>query len=272
MAKKKQGVSKKADAAKKKRILEDKTFGMKNKKGAKGRKFVAQVKQQLSHQHQQRRGGVSDETAKLLRRKEKKLKEKEERLMANLFASDNKKKAAKLKAKQEQDKNGVVKKKKKKKKKGAPPPPKEVDNRPIAVKVEEQRAALVAKSGASLTPVTEATFLKWKKKIAARKKKADDAARKAWEKESGRKLNKSGRELYGKNSKNFVEAAGAGGIETYAGGKKGLLDIEAEEEARLKGNPPVPPSTGDIGAIDSSLYLNEDLAGLDDLDISDDGD
>lgn len=39
--------SKKADAKKKDKIIEDKTFGLKNKKGAKQQKFIQQVEKQV---------------------------------------------------------------------------------------------------------------------------------------------------------------------------------------------------------------------------------
>ena len=59
--------------------------------------------------------------------------------------------------------------------------------------------------------------------------------------------------------------------ETLEAVEKGLLDIEVEEELGTSAAvPPVPPAAGAAGAIDDSLYLNEDLAGLEDLDLSDD--
>ncbi|XP_060842486.1 LOW QUALITY PROTEIN: zinc finger CCCH domain-containing protein 15 homolog [Rhopalosiphum padi] len=42
-----QGTSKKADAKKKERVIEDKTFGLKNKKGAKQQRFIQQVEKQV---------------------------------------------------------------------------------------------------------------------------------------------------------------------------------------------------------------------------------
>lgn len=47
MPPKKQQPSKKTEAKKKEKIIEDKTFGMKNKKGAKQQKFIAQVEKQV---------------------------------------------------------------------------------------------------------------------------------------------------------------------------------------------------------------------------------
>jgi hypothetical protein len=219
-------------------------------------------------------------------KKAKLLKEKEDALMNSLFKvskSDKAKadaKKAKLKEMRKQKgkdgKEDDAKKKKKKKKKGQPKfktvKEEPVDDRPKEIIIEEKRAALYASGGANLTPVTAETFAKWKKKEQAKKEKRLAAERKAYEKETGRKLNKSGRELYAQNSKHHKEEAGAGDVRDYAGGKKGLLDIEVEEETGTSAAvPPVPPAAGAAGAIDDSLYLNEDLAGLEDLDLSDDG-
>ncbi|KAL6432346.1 hypothetical protein ACFW04_006755 [Cataglyphis niger] len=68
--------SKKADQKKKEKVIEDKTFGIKNKKGAKQQKFIQQVEKQVKS------GGVNprkieDPNAKKLE-KEKKLKEQKE--------------------------------------------------------------------------------------------------------------------------------------------------------------------------------------------------
>ncbi|KAM0728347.1 Zinc finger CCCH domain-containing protein 15-like protein [Formica fusca] len=68
--------SKKADQKKKEKVIEDKTFGIKNKKGAKQQKFIQQVEKQVKS------GGVNprkieDPTTKKLE-KEKKLKEQKE--------------------------------------------------------------------------------------------------------------------------------------------------------------------------------------------------
>ncbi|KAF7410526.1 hypothetical protein HZH68_004907 [Vespula germanica] len=68
--------SKKAEQKKKEKVIEDKTFGIKNKKGAKQQKFIQQVEKQVKS------GGVNprkieDPNAKKLE-KEKKLKEQKE--------------------------------------------------------------------------------------------------------------------------------------------------------------------------------------------------
>lgn len=47
MPPKKPPVSKKVDEKKKNKIIEDKTFGLKNKKGAKMQKYIAQIQNQV---------------------------------------------------------------------------------------------------------------------------------------------------------------------------------------------------------------------------------
>jgi len=62
--------SKKTEEKKKDKIIEDKTFGLKNKKGAKTQKFVAQVSQQVKH-------GGGKSAKELLKQEEDKAKKKE---------------------------------------------------------------------------------------------------------------------------------------------------------------------------------------------------
>lgn len=47
MPPKQQGPSKKSEQKRKEKVIEDKTFGLKNKKGNKNQKFVAQVENQV---------------------------------------------------------------------------------------------------------------------------------------------------------------------------------------------------------------------------------
>ncbi|XP_031620563.1 zinc finger CCCH domain-containing protein 15 homolog [Contarinia nasturtii] len=67
------GASKKTEAKKKEKIIEDKTFGLKNKKGAKTQKFIQQVEKQVKSggQHPLNQNSKKDE-------KEKKLQEQKE--------------------------------------------------------------------------------------------------------------------------------------------------------------------------------------------------
>lgn len=66
--------SKKTDLKKKEKVIEDKTFGLKNKKGAKNQKFIQQV------QHQVKTGNQSTRKAELLKGPEKKKDEKKKEL------------------------------------------------------------------------------------------------------------------------------------------------------------------------------------------------
>merc|ERR1712025_444605 len=75
------GTSKKTEQKKKEKIIEDKTFGLKNKKGAKQQKFIQQV------QHQVRSGG--NKTARELEKEKEKLtktKEEKQQRLAELNA------------------------------------------------------------------------------------------------------------------------------------------------------------------------------------------
>ncbi|KAG5674409.1 hypothetical protein PVAND_004383 [Polypedilum vanderplanki] len=73
--------SKKAEQKKKEKIIEDKTFGLKNKKGAKTQKFIAQVEKQVKQggQNPRKEPPTIDKKAE----KERKLKEQQE--LALLF-------------------------------------------------------------------------------------------------------------------------------------------------------------------------------------------
>lgn len=79
--KKPQEPSKKADQKKKEKIIEDKTFGLKNKKGAKNQKYIQQV------QHQVKFGNQSVKKAEVLKTTDKKKEEKKKEIdeLNNLF-------------------------------------------------------------------------------------------------------------------------------------------------------------------------------------------
>lgn len=84
MPPKKEGPSKKTEQKKKEKIIEDKTFGLKNKKGGKNQKFIAQVQKQVQS------GGApvkrKDEEARLAEKRAKeeaKKREDEEKRMLN---------------------------------------------------------------------------------------------------------------------------------------------------------------------------------------------
>uniref|UniRef100_A0A182WFG4 Zinc finger CCCH domain-containing protein 15 n=1 Tax=Anopheles minimus TaxID=112268 RepID=A0A182WFG4_9DIPT len=78
--KKAPSTSKKTEAKKKEKIIEDKTFGLKNKKGAKQQKFISQVEKQVKSGGQH---NLNQTTNAKKEEKEKKLKEQKE--LAKLF-------------------------------------------------------------------------------------------------------------------------------------------------------------------------------------------
>lgn len=69
----KPGISKKNELKKKEKVIEDKTFGLKNKKGAKQQKFIQQV------QHQVKNSGINKTQKQLDKEKEDAKKEKEKK-------------------------------------------------------------------------------------------------------------------------------------------------------------------------------------------------
>uniref|UniRef100_A0A182Q7X0 Zinc finger CCCH domain-containing protein 15 n=1 Tax=Anopheles farauti TaxID=69004 RepID=A0A182Q7X0_9DIPT len=72
--------SKKTEAKKKEKIIEDKTFGLKNKKGAKQQKFISQVEKQVKS------GGQHNLTQNVnVKKEEKEKKLKEQKELAKLF-------------------------------------------------------------------------------------------------------------------------------------------------------------------------------------------
>ena len=77
------GPSKKTELKKKDKTIEDKTFGLKNKKGGKAQKFIAQVEKQVKS------GGNPDFLKQQKLREDEKKKKEEERMkeeeMKNLF-------------------------------------------------------------------------------------------------------------------------------------------------------------------------------------------
>ena len=64
MPPKKQGASKKTEAKKKEKLIEDKTFGLKNKKGSKQQKFIDDMRErQLFSEHKAKRNSLTNEAA-----------------------------------------------------------------------------------------------------------------------------------------------------------------------------------------------------------------
>lgn len=73
------GGSKKTEQKKKEKVIEDKTFGLKNKKGAKQQKFIQQVEKQVKS------GGIHPAKPVEDKKKEKEMKLKEQKELAMLF-------------------------------------------------------------------------------------------------------------------------------------------------------------------------------------------
>lgn len=73
------GASKKTEQKKKEKVIEDKTFGLKNKKGAKQQKFIQQVEKQVKS------GGIHPAKPVEDKKKEKEQKLKEQKELAALF-------------------------------------------------------------------------------------------------------------------------------------------------------------------------------------------
>uniref|UniRef100_A0A5F8H507 Uncharacterized protein n=1 Tax=Monodelphis domestica TaxID=13616 RepID=A0A5F8H507_MONDO len=66
------GGNKKAEQKKKEKIIEDKTFGLKNKKGAKQQKFIKAVTHQVKFGQQNPRQAAQNEGDKKLKKDDKK--------------------------------------------------------------------------------------------------------------------------------------------------------------------------------------------------------
>merc|ERR1711963_1140659 len=77
--KKPDGPSKKTEMKKKEKVIEDKTFGLKNKKGGKQQKFIAQVEKQVKSGGDPRARKIEEERAAEKKRKEEAKKEEEEK-------------------------------------------------------------------------------------------------------------------------------------------------------------------------------------------------
>jgi len=77
-------VSKKTENKKKEKVIEDKTFGLKNKKGGKNQKFIAQVEKQVKSGGDPKARRIEEERRleKQKKEEEKKKQEEEKRLMA----------------------------------------------------------------------------------------------------------------------------------------------------------------------------------------------
>lgn len=145
----KEGVSKKTKEKKKAQNIEDKTFGLKNKKGAKQQKFVAQVQKQANAQY-------GDKNKQKEQAEKKSKKEQRQAYLAELDSIlkpiKTERKVIMSKKQENDDKD------------------KKVTYLTIEELVEVERLKL-KNSGKKLTPVTLESFLVWKQKKKAEQKK-----------------------------------------------------------------------------------------------------
>lgn len=155
----------------------------------------------------------------------------------------------------------------------------------------EEKLELVRKKLALDVPVNKTTFDEWKKARDARRKKdeEDKVAKAKKQTKRGGKSALTGRQLFEFHEDLFVDDAAAGGKENYA------LEFEDAEAAKaaLEGCEPAAAGEGAAGegaavaaevpvannttaeaevTIDESVFLAEDLDGLDDLPSDDDDD
>lgn len=248
--KKKGGPSKKTVDAYKSKIIEDKTFGMKNKnKSKKVQQYIKQVTAQVKHGGQaHRRGGpqiMDPKHAAAERKRQKAAKAEQDKELMKLFGAalgssfDPKKmgkkvkkpkakkagdvgfkesdapklgRRAKARQKRAMEANFAAAAKKKREEEAANDP---YAGMTLEEKIEAQRAALPPV--AQLTPVTFETFTAWKRKKAAEKRAVAEAARKAEARKTGtRGLNVlSGRSLYDYDDTLFVDDETAFDADAY---------------------------------------------------------
>merc|ERR1711976_786899 len=187
-------VSNKTKEKAKAKAVEDKTFGLKNKKGAKQQKFIEQVNKQAQHKYQ-----TKEQKQAYL-----------DQLDAILKPVKTERKVILSKKQQEQDKE------------------KEVVYLTIEELVEVERLKL-KNSGKKLTPVTLESFLVWKKKKRAEKKAQEEKEAKTKSKyaKEGKIVSSTGKELfaYYKDQINVNDDEEADDIDYNAN------DGDAEEEA-----------------------------------------
>jgi len=193
--------SKKNKEKKVAKTAEDKTFGLKNKSGAKQQKFCAKVEQQLANSKKDIRGGGAGKPAPLTK------KEQKEAYLAQLDAMlvpvDGDRKVLLSKKQMEADKE------------------KEVVYLTIEELVEVERLKL-KNSGKELTKVTLESFLIWKTKKRAEKKLEAEKAVKQKEKyaKEGKIVSSTGKELfaYYKDQINFDDDEEAEELLDFASG------------------------------------------------------
>jgi len=289
------GPSRKSEEKMKKAMIEDRTFGMKNKKGKKQQKMIATIKNQINSRGsgKQNKGGVRAlESEAYEKKKAKKKKEKAAAQMAKLLgiAKDEAKILAGVKKKKKKKKKatdgdalrasgnneaGAVSdrqaarrrlRKQRKKQKLADIDLEDLmyeEETPIEELIEEERKELI-ESGKPLTPVTLENFLEWKRK---KKKKKDTKAIKA--------KDVSGRLLFETNADKYnVDDAGAAVVSEYdevrtaeeaAAAATSAEPLKEEQEAAAAA-----VVAAAVPAAAAAVFLDEGLDDLDDVDFDDD--
>merc|ERR1711970_257256 len=166
--------SKKTVEKAKKKTVEDKTFGLKNKKGAKQQKYIEQVNKQVYNKNP----GEARQQAQKVSAKAKKAAYLEE-LDAIMKPMKQDRKVIMSKKQEQQDKD------------------KEVVYLTIEELVEVERIKL-KNSGKKLTPVTLESFLIWKrnKKAEQKKKEIAEAKQKQKYQKEGKIVTSTGKELF----------------------------------------------------------------------------
>lgn len=195
--------SKKAVEKEKQKTVEDKTFGLKNKKNSKKvQKYVETVKKQVNHKYEGNRKGSSSSgsagsSAAALAKRQMMERRLAELNMMNQPVKEKKKKLspeeeARRKKEEEEEAERI-----------------RIANLPVEDQIEEERAKLTSR-----TPVTEELFLAWKK-VKDEERKAVKAAELAAAMKTMSKSERSrgqgltGRALFEAHQNLFVDDEGA---------------------------------------------------------------
>lgn len=241
-------VSKKTQEKQKAKTVDDKTFGLKNKKGAKQQKFIEQVNKQVySKSNKEQR---KDTGPKLTGKAKKQAYLDELDALLGTPAIKTERKVLISKKQQDADKG------------------KEVVYLTIEELVEVERLKL-KNSGKQLTKVTLESFLQWKKKKKAEeRKKAEELAKtKKQNQKEGKIMTATGKELfaYYKDKVDLADDEEAAEIELDDEERKEQERIEKEQGGIREITAASFYYEGVDAAINEELFADEDLDGLDDL-------
>lgn len=238
--------SKKNVEKEKAKIVEDKTFGLKNKKNSKKvQKYVETVKKQVNHKYESKKGGSSSGGGG------GGLSAAQKSLMAMRLAELNamhnpvKDKVKKLSPEEEA---------KRKKAEEEEAERVRIANLPVEDQIEEERAKIVAK-----TPVTLELFNEWKARKAVQRKEIMAARTAAAQKnisksERARGQGLTGRQLFEEHQNLFVDDEGAEATTLRPEGEY-IGDSDDETEADLVEDGVADINIGDDVAVgDESLF------------------